>query len=1457
MQWFILSRDMHVLAMPSTDAPKSLPIFNDKQMVSITNNTVVSTYDFSVQQKHPDAGTLQMGNYIAFRDKYNKMKLYTLINYDGDDLIQTWHAEDIGLDLLNETADKWDYTGEPHDIAWYLDNLILKDTGWSIGFNEIGNLTRALKFEGQSDTLLKRLGDVANQFDGAEIDFTIEMESNHVTRQVINIHKKIGSPLIQDRYIDSVNLKSLKTSGSIANLCTSMIGYGSQPDPAEGQDASDLPPIDFSSISYDDGQFYSPVGDKHLYDRVSHLQWSRFKAFNYANQGEFDGYINGIYTYDTKDPQELLNRTLMELKKRNHAEQIYEADLLSIGADVGDYVQIAHNNYNPPIYLQARIESVTNCYTAKGQDTGVLGDYTLLESEIDPRVKDMLDALKNQIKGNFTWTRYAEDANGKGMTAAPNIRTTHVAFLSNQKTGVPSDNPADYAGHWVLIKGPKGDTGDKGADGEDGVAGKDGVGVKLTTVTYQASTSGTTAPTGAWIASPTAVAGQYQWTRTVWTYTDGTTEVGYSVGHIGADGATGKDGVAGKPGVGIKSTTITYQASTSGTTVPTGAWVSSPPSVPGGNYLWTRTVWSYTDSTSETGYSIAKAGEKGADGAAGKDGVAGKDGLGIKSTVIAYQLSSSGTTTPTGTWSATVPALVKGQYLWTRTTLTYTDNSSEPVYSVSYVAKDGNNGANGVAGKDGVGIETTSITYATSTSGTSAPTSGWVSAPPSAAAGQFIWTRTIWTYTDNTTETGYSVGKIGEKGDKGDTGQGIPGLPGADGRTPYLHTAWANSFDGKDGFSTDVSTNKSYMGTYVNFTEADPTDPALYNWIELVGALVIGGRNYLLNTNTPSQMQGSGGTGQGSWTNWLFTFGTIKQAPFNDGDYVTVSFDYINVGTGAYGTISPQFNETPWGGLSDYLAMKDNGHVVRTVQWKSGWTTSGTATGIQIRMDNVATTRTVTVYNMQFESGNKATDHKVAPEDTQALIDSLSTPNLVYNAGLQGSYKNGLDGWTFIYTIPDKWYKSSQPSSMIDGINALAINGSLPENAYAVADSKPMAVQAGNVVSAGISMKIGTDSGSSILTATEIHFTNDSGAQVGSNVQIGSVNNKTDYASFEIVNVSVPTGATRIGIRCYARNDSSTSAATVHAFWCKPTINYGTKVAIYSDNQGSGADISQTNDALIALNDVFDKTVVPVASITAPPNPKEGQGWWVLNSSQQMIGFKIYKNGKWADAPIQQSAMNIGTLNGNIINGATINSSNFNVAFDETMENTGRVFGPYFKGTQVIKNGSYLADYQYKGTTQTGFTHLTPDGLQSQINNSDGSLLSQVTIGMGGLSLQNATHHGDLYPEDVERTAREGWITNDGINGNNEIGFMKQFRRVWLDGVVVLKPASFPHYQTLFKLKNKALWPPRPVYVSMNELGSSPSTVATLVIDAEGLVQIVYSGNSNRYIAEGHFYLLD
>ena len=360
-------------------------------------------------------------------------------------------------------------------------------------------------------------------------------------------------------------------------------------------------------------------------------------------------------------------------------------------------------------------------------------------------------------------------------------------------------------------QGPKGDTG---ASGKDGVAGKDGVGISDTTIQYASSASGTTKPTSGWQSTiPSVSAGNYLWTRTTLTYSDASSEDIYSVSRIGKDGNKGDDGIAGKDGVGLSSTTINYAASTSGTTKPTSGWSTTIPSVAAGSYLWTRTVWTYTDNTSEAGYSVAMMGKSGV------DGVAGKDGVGIKSTAVTYGSSTSGTTAPTSGYTTTVPNVAKGSYLWTKTVWTYTDNSTETGYSVAYMGTNGNNGTNGVAGKDGVGITSTTITYAASTSGTSAPTSGYTTSVPSVDEGSFLWTKTTWTYTDGTNETGYSVAKQGAKGSTGATGaQGPKGDTGASG---------AKGADGKGVKSTDITYAASTSGTSAPSSGYSTTIPSV------------------------------------------------------------------------------------------------------------------------------------------------------------------------------------------------------------------------------------------------------------------------------------------------------------------------------------------------------------------------------------------------------------------------------------------------------------------------------------------------------------------------------------------------------------------------------------------------------------------------------------------------------
>ena len=121
----------------------------------------------------------------------------------------------------------------------------------------------------------------------------------------------------------------------------------------------------------------------------------------------------------------------------------------------------------------------------------------------------------------------------------------------------------------------------------------------------------------------------------------------------------------------------------------------------------------------------------------------------ITSTSVEYQKSSSGTAKPS-TWQSTIPDVPAGQYLWTKTTVYYSNGKSTVSYSV---AKQGSTGA---AGK---GIKSATILYAKSSSNTAAPSSGWQgSVPATDSTNKYLWTKTTFTYTDNTTSTSYTVG---------------------------------------------------------------------------------------------------------------------------------------------------------------------------------------------------------------------------------------------------------------------------------------------------------------------------------------------------------------------------------------------------------------------------------------------------------------------------------------------------------------------------------------------------------------------------------------------------------------------------------------------------------------------------------------------------------------------------
>lgn len=87
---------------------------------------------------------------------------------------------------------------------------------------------------------------------------------------------------------------------------------------------------------------------------------------------------------------------------------------------------------------------------------------------------------------------------------------------------------------------------------------------------------------------------------------------------------------------------------------------------------------------------------------------------------------------------------------------------------------------------------------------------------------------------------------------------GKQGPKGADGKTPYVHFAYADSADGQKGFSLTQTGTKRYLGVYTDFNQADSTNPADYTWSDTAGSVSVGGDNLIVNSAFPKDLDGWG-----------------------------------------------------------------------------------------------------------------------------------------------------------------------------------------------------------------------------------------------------------------------------------------------------------------------------------------------------------------------------------------------------------------------------------------------------------------------------------------------------------------------------------------------------------------------------------------------------------------------
>ena len=326
-----------------------------------------------------------------------------------------------------------------------------------------------------------------------------------------------------------------------------------------------------------------------------------------------------------------------------------------------------------------------------------------------------------------------------------------------------------------------------------GAKGDTGVGISSVTVTYGVSTSASTQPTSWQSSVPAVTEGSYLWTRTITDYTDDSIPdtVTYTYAKQGVKGDTGS------PGSPVTVSKIEYQAGTSAITAPTSTWSNSVVAVAEGNYLWTKTTFS----DGKTAYGVARQ---------GKDGAKGDTGKGISSIVEQYYQSTSATTQAGGSWSATVPTWADGKYIWTRSVITYTDSTTSTTSPICIT---------GQKGGTGVGVSSVDVWYYQSTSATALSGGSWSTTAPTWSDGKYVWTKTITTYTNSTTDETTAVCITGQKGS---TGVGVKSVT-----EYYLATSSSSGVTiSTSGWTTTVQTitlDKKYLWNYEVITYTNDT----------------------------------------------------------------------------------------------------------------------------------------------------------------------------------------------------------------------------------------------------------------------------------------------------------------------------------------------------------------------------------------------------------------------------------------------------------------------------------------------------------------------------------------------------------------------------------------------------------------------------------------------------------
>ena len=392
----ILDAYDNVLAFMDNGAPKALHYYEDElhEYLKGTANTLT----FCAGAKHEDAQYLVEGNKLSFlyRDKEYYLNI---MNVRKDELEVEVTAYSLSFELLNEEKEKYAAT-EAKTFAQYLE-IFDAEHIITLGNNEVSDKSIKHEWEGSS-TLLARLFSLATVF-SAEVEFIPQLNDNYSLKAIVmNVYKEHTDEIqgigvnrndIVLRY--GKNVTGIVKTSDITGLYTAIRPFG--------RDGLTITDLDKSEYDADGNlEYSSPAGNNNILapqarDRFPSNIWS-------AN----DRYIAKIYEYDTDNVNVLYGNALSELKKNCVPQVEYEVSGY-FDTDIGDTVQIEDDEYNPALYLEARVTEQIRSFTDPTRNKTTFDNFHELQSQLDSDLVAKMNAL---IEQNKTYTCMISTDNG-------------------------------------------------------------------------------------------------------------------------------------------------------------------------------------------------------------------------------------------------------------------------------------------------------------------------------------------------------------------------------------------------------------------------------------------------------------------------------------------------------------------------------------------------------------------------------------------------------------------------------------------------------------------------------------------------------------------------------------------------------------------------------------------------------------------------------------------------------------------------------------------------------------------------------------------------------------------------------------------------------------------------------------------------------------------------------------